>query len=389
MAGSKADTWRAEALLALLSAGTADRRSAARREAEALAQEIDWTKLAALLQVRKLLTTLGPRIAEMVDGADPAFLDEVESALAAGRRHGSFLQLVGSRLTAMLEEQGIRAVPLKGPKLSEELYGDIGRRLSNDIDLLVAPDQLAAAVEVVRTIGYAPPSDFVYEGGLPSLHFALVHPRDELPPVELHWRVHWYEERFARELLLPPAGSADPDWRPAPAAELAELLLFYARDGFVDLRLAADISAWWETRGDQLQAGEMERVMDAYPELSRALRTALEVSERIVGIPAADVLGAPPKLKARERLAARMADPNPTGRRSQLHADMGFIDGLLTPTGDLPKFVRRQIFIPAGVFREYAKHEDFRARSSFDYAVRVLARYTLAGLRAFRRPAYA
>src|SRR4051794_14783734 len=219
MAGSKADTFRAEAQLALLSAGTADRRAAARPEAEALAREIDWTKLSALLQVRKLLTTLGPRIAEVVDGADPAFVDEVDSALAAGRRHGSFLQLVGSRLTTMLEERGVRGIPPKGSKLSEELYGDVGRRLSNDIDLLVAPDQLTEAVEVVRTIGYAAPSDFVYKGGLPSLHFALMHPRDELPPVELHWRVHWYEERFAQELLLPPAGGADPAWRPAPAAE--------------------------------------------------------------------------------------------------------------------------------------------------------------------------
>jgi hypothetical protein len=379
---------RAERQLALLSAGTAERRAAARPEAEALAREVDWTKLSALLQVRKLLTTLGPRVAELLDAADPAFGDEVENALAAGRRHGSFLQLVGSRLTTMLEERGIRVAPLKGPKLSEELYGDVGRRLSNDIDLLVAPDRLTEAVEVVRTIGYAAPSDFVYKGGLPSLHFALVHPRNELPPVELHWRVHWYEERFAQEMLLPPLGGG-PEWRPEPAAELAELLLFYARDGFVDLRLAVDISAWWDTRGDQLKTGEMEAILAAYPELSRALGTALAASERIVGLPAAEVLGAAPKLKARERLAARMADPNPTGRRSQLHADMGFIDGLLTPTRDLPKFVRRQIFIPGGVFREYAKHEDFRAWSSFDYAIRVLARYGLAGLRALRRPAYA
>lgn len=388
MAGSKAEVLRVEGRMALLGAGTAERRSAAQPEAEALAREVDWTTLAGLLQARKLLTTLGPRIVDLA-GGDPAFRDQVEGALDAGRHHSSFLQMVGSRLTTLLEERGIRVIPLKGPRLAEALYGDVGRRLSNDIDLLVAPEQMAEAVEVVRSIGYAPPTDFVYRGGLPLLHYALVHRRNELPPVELHWRVHWYEERFAPELLLPPAGSGDPDWRPAPAAELAELLLFYARDGFVDLRLAADVAAWWDTRGGQLRAGEMEEVLRAYPALSRALLTALEVSERIVGVPAAEVLGTSPRLKARDRLAARMADPNPTVRRSQLHADMGFVDGLLTPAPDLPKFVRRQIFIPAAVFREYAKHEDFRARSPFDYALRVLARYGLAGLRALRRPAYA
>ena len=46
------------------------------------------------------------------------------------------------------------------------------------------------AVEVVRTLGYAVPTDHVEQGGLPLLHFVLAHERGELPPVELHWRVH-------------------------------------------------------------------------------------------------------------------------------------------------------------------------------------------------------
>jgi len=388
MAGSSTETLRVEGRLALLSAGTEERRAAVPAEAEALAGTVDWSQLGGLLQERKLLPTLGPRILETGGSEDAAFAELVGKALEAGRRYGSFLQLVGSRLTAMLEEKGIPVTVLKGPKLSEALYGDPGRRLSNDIDLLVDPDQLADAVEVVRSLGYLPPSDFIYENGLPLLHFALVHPRNELPPVELHWRIHWYEERFAREQLLP-ASCGSSTWRPAPAAELAELLLFYVRDGFVDLRLAVDISAWWDLRGGELKDGEMAELLDAYPGLSRALMTALEVSERIVGLPAAQILGVLPRLKARDRLAARMADPNPSARPSQLHADMGFIDGLLTPTRDLPKFARRQIFIPADVFREYAKHEDFSAWSPLDYAVRVLFRYWLAGLRALRRPACA
>ena len=94
---------------------------------------------------------------------------------------------------------------MKGPLLAEAIYGDPGRRLSSDIDLLVAPEQLRSAVEVVRRLGYAAPTDYVQDSGLPLLHFGLVHERRELPPVELHWRVHWYERDFARERLLPPA----------------------------------------------------------------------------------------------------------------------------------------------------------------------------------------
>lgn len=379
---------RSEARLAVLSAGTEDRRAETWAETEAVAREVDWSRLAGLLQAHKLLTTLGPRILELADSPDPAFADLLARRLEAGRQHSTFGQLVGSRVTALLEEEGIAVAPLKGPKLSEALYGDPGRRLSNDLDLLVDPDRLAEAVEVICGLGYERPTDFVYRNGLPLLHFALVHPRSELPPVELHWRVHWYEERFSRERLLPPCGHG-PDWRPAPGAELVELLLFYARDGFVGLRLAADVGAWWDRRGDELRAEEVQEILVDYPQLSRVLMTSLRVAERIVGLPAAQVLGAPPQLNLRDRLAARLADPVPMVPVSQQHADMGFIDGMLTPVRDLPKFGRRQVFIPAEVFYEYAKHEGFRARSSFDYAFRVLARYGLAGFRALRRPAYA
>ncbi len=50
--------------------------------------------------------------------------------------------------------------------------------------------------------------------------------------MELHWRVHWYERSFAHERLLPPTPDDPPqNWRPAPADELAALLLFYAGMG--------------------------------------------------------------------------------------------------------------------------------------------------------------
>ncbi len=232
---------QAERQVILLSAGTAARRRAMGERAERLLGEVDWSRLVETLRRRRLLTVLGPRVLELAEGsAGDGFPEAVEQALEAGRRRGAFLQLISLRIVAMLADAGIRCTPLKGPLLGEAIYGDPGRRLSGDIDLLVAPEQLQAAVEVVRELGYGAPIDYVREDGLPQLHLALTHERAELPPVELHWRVHWYERTFARERLLPPTGAPPGDWRPAPTDELAALLLFYARDGFVGLRLAAD-----------------------------------------------------------------------------------------------------------------------------------------------------
>jgi len=340
---------------------------------------VDWQRFAATLRLRRLLTVLGPRILELAEGrADDDFALAVKKAIDAGRRHGAFLQLVSLRISAMLADAGIRSAALKGPLLGEAIYGDPGRRLSCDIDLLVSPEQLQTAVEVVRGLGYGAPTDYVQANGLPLLHFVLVHERGELPPVELHWRIHWYECSFARERLLPPAVDRLGDWRPAPADELAALLLFYARDGFIDLRVASDLSAWWDVCGAEVPSGALDELLRVYPEPARVIPVAVEAAEQMVGLPAAQIIGEMPKLGLRERMAVRLANPNPRSSRSQLYADMGLIDGLLMPRGGFGAFVRRQVLPPAEILDQHARHAARRrSRSPLGRGAGVLARYGL------------
>lgn len=347
--------------------------------AERLTAEIDWSRLTETLRLRRLLATLGPRIGELAQGrASGGFAAAVEQATATGRRHGAFLQLMSLRAIAALADAGVRSVALKGPFLGEAIYGDPGRRPSGDIDLLVSPEQLQTAVEVVRGLGYGAPRDHVYELGLPLLHFALVHEEGQLPPLELHWRVHWYEGRFARERLLPPVVDPLGGWRPAPAEELAALLLFYARDGFVGLRLASDLSAWWDVYGSKLAPGALDELLLTYPALARVIRVAVEVAERMVGLPAARLVSDVPRLGVRERVAARLANPNPRSSLAQLYADMGLIDGLLMPRGGFGAFVRRQVLPPPEVLDQQAQHAArHRARSSLARSAGVLGRYGL------------
>jgi hypothetical protein len=382
---------RAEQRIALLTAATASRRLETRAEARSLLGSIEWPHLTETLRRRRLLSTLGPRIVELMEGEPSGeFAATVEQALEAGRHHGLFLTLVSQRVTSALADAGIRSQPLKGPQLSEAIYGDPGRRLSNDVDLLVPPEQLATAVEVVRELGYDPPADRAGDDGLPQLHFALVHGRGELPPVELHWRIHWYERAFARERLLPPSLDAAADWRPRPVDELAALLQFYGRDGFVDLRLAADIAAWWDAFGAELSAGALDEVMAAYPRLARVLGVGARVAERTVGLPASLVMTAPSRLDLRERIALCLADPNPRTSESQLHAEMGLVDGLLTPADDLRAFARRQILEPPQAPERAATGAEDRGLLRIRYAARVLVRcgvlgrYALAIVRTFK-----
>jgi hypothetical protein len=378
----------AERQVILLSAGTADRRRTMHERAGRLILELDWPQLVDTLRSRKLLPVLGPRIVELAGkGTSNDFAAAVERAIEAGRRQGTFLQLISLRVIAMLADAGIRCAPLKGPLLGEAIYGDPGRRLSSDVDLLVSPKQLQAAVEVVRALGYEAPVDHVDDSGLPLLHFVLVHGRGELPPVELHWRVHWYERSFACERLLPAAADPPGDWRPAPADELAAMLLFYARDGFVDLRLATDLGAWWDVYGSDLPTGALTELLNAYPALSRVIQTAAVAAERTVGLPAAQIIGAMPRLGSRERMAVRLANPNPRSSRSQIYADIGLIDGLLMPQGGFGAFVRRNVLLPPEVLEQQARHAARRrARSALGRGVGVLGRYALTMTRLLHPP---
>ncbi len=378
---------RSERRLVLLSAGTTVRRQSMRHQAPVLTKDIDWRRLSRVLLQRKLLPTLGPRILDLAeDRASDDFCATVERSVESARRHSAFLALVSARVISALADAGINSTPLKGPMLGERIYGDPGRRLSSDIDLLVPSDQLRAAADVVIELGYAAPTDYLEHGELPLLHFALPHQRDELPPVELHWRVHWYERRFASEHLLPRAGDQTSDWRPSPASELVALLLFYARDGFVDLRLAADLGAWWDVYGSEVEPGAIAQLRSSYPELARVIRVATKAAERTVGLPATRILGET-ELGLRERIAVRLANPNPQTSASQLYAEMGVIDGLLMPRGEFGSFVRRNVLLPREVLDDLDRRAPKRrARSSLGRGAGVIGRYGLTMTRLMKPP---
>jgi hypothetical protein len=377
--GALGPEWR----LARFAAGTEAKRSAERGRGERLAAEVDWDRLTELLRAARLLPTLGPRLTGL--GAPDGLEEELATALAEQRHQDALLTLVSDRILFALAAAGLRASPLKGPELGERLYGEPGRRQSSDIDLLLAAADLPAAVEVVRALGYEAPSDPVDAAGLPSLHLTMVHATGALPPVELHWRIHWYESRFSGERLLPPAPAPPREWSPRPEDELAALLLYYARDGFTGLRQATDLGAWWDRFGAALPPGALAAAAAAYPRLRPALTAAAATATRTVGLPPAISAGL--ALGGRGRVAAGLGTrPRFYGSREQLFAEIALVDGLLTPRGGFGEYRRRQILPGREVLRaQVEKAGPARAPSPWGHAARTVPRFALSLARLPRR----
>jgi hypothetical protein len=304
----------------------------------------DAGRLLRLLRGQRLVALLGTRALAAAPGALPAsFTAEVERAVDANRARGLALGALAVHAAGQLEAAGIPALPLKGPALARRLHGDEGLRATNDLDLLVARDQLGAASVVLASLGYVEEHE-----PAPELHLTLRDPRGQLTRVDLHWRVHWYEDEFSRDLLGRSTPGGDGARVPVPADDLAALLLFYARDGFFGLRVAADLAAWWDRHGAETDSPALAPHYDRYPALRRALVAAAGAAERVVGVPAARLLPVSAATDRRTRTAVALASWSGAGELDQLAANVTLVDLLLSPPRGLTPSLQRHVLLSAG-----------------------------------------
>jgi hypothetical protein len=145
---------------------------------------------------------------------------------------------------------------LKGPALSQRIYGDPAYRHSKDIDLLVAPADLWPATEVLLSLGFELDEAFARDPAQHQLveqhfwHLTFQHAVHRVI-VELHWRI---------ELVHSP--SKQPYWLlPFPAdritpAEFLYLITHGVRHHWFRLKWLGDIIAISERHPDIWQTSK-------------------------------------------------------------------------------------------------------------------------------------
>jgi hypothetical protein len=64
------------------------------------------------------------------------------------------------RLLRALDEQGIPAIPYKGPTLAASVYRDVALRVFSDLDIIIQKQDIHRATEALVSLGYAPSFQF-------------------------------------------------------------------------------------------------------------------------------------------------------------------------------------------------------------------------------------
>lgn len=157
-----------------------------------LQQGSDWDRLIALAESHGLLPLLYATLKTSSDALPDAVFERLRNWFAGHALRALQMQQELRRLCGLFRAARIAVIPYKGPLLAEAVYGDLTLRSYVDLDLLVAPAQAQAALQLLLGQGYRPAWDLPLQrlAGLQQVdnHLLLQHPRQPWS-VEVHWQL--------------------------------------------------------------------------------------------------------------------------------------------------------------------------------------------------------
>jgi len=174
-----------------------DRKESVERLSAKRSQEsIDWEGFIKLVERHRVHSLAYRHIHQYAAPHIPA---NVRLALSerSDQKRRQMLNLTAElvRLSKLFAQHDIFMLSFKGPLLSQHLFGDLGLRYSKDLDLLVKPQELDQAEQLLLSNGYRRQlPDFVLTPRQKkaliktSQHVSFYHPGHQTL-VELHWRL--------------------------------------------------------------------------------------------------------------------------------------------------------------------------------------------------------
>jgi hypothetical protein len=161
----------------------------------AAAAVLDWPRFVRLTARHRIFGLVHDGLMRAHPDLPPEIARQISAKAEELVRQGLVMAAECLRLQHMFGKVGVPILFLKGAVLAKFAFGNLGLRSSQDIDLLVSPDALPAAIALLGEAGYRrynPPPDI--SGDMLRLlmplrkDFGFAHPSTGMV-IELHWRL--------------------------------------------------------------------------------------------------------------------------------------------------------------------------------------------------------
>jgi hypothetical protein len=156
------------------------------------------------------------------DAAPQAVLEKLHAHFLESAANNLFLTAELLNILKLFDENGIPAIPFKGPVLAHTLYENLALRESSDLDILVEEQNVFRALQLLPAIGYKKIPTYAPRVEAEILkreyHFQTGK-KNKIDLVEIHWDVvprylalplsieHWWER--AVTVSIPPRAAAN------------------------------------------------------------------------------------------------------------------------------------------------------------------------------------
>ena len=259
-------------------------------------RDIDWDVFTHLVDYHRLTATVYTNLSQSHLTSFPEkILQYLRAHYLRNARRAVWLAAKLAALVRLFEKEGILVLPLKGPVLALQVFGDVTLRHAGDLDLLVAPDNVKRATDLLSQAGFQPEKSVM--GMSPRQYKTFMSIRCQSRHyhrtngllVELHW--NWFHNRY----LFPLYGSEV--WektqnlkissQPVPAMGIDHTLLYLcchgAKHGWYRLFWLFDVARLVL----RVQGNNWERLLDRAVNLGleRALAQGIVLSKLLFGGP--------------------------------------------------------------------------------------------------------
>ena len=279
--------------------------------------DIDWQVIHALIERHHLIPTVYRSLStHAADYVPQPVLAGLKDRAEQNRRRILQLLVELGHISQWFEQHGILVCTLKGPLLSQRLFGDVSLRTSTDLDLLVPLNSLAQADTLLLEHGcqrvfpagsLTPRQQRVLQQEWYNYTYFLPGPRIF---IELHWTIappdlvapQAVEQMFSRLQPLPQFGGQ--------LFELAEedlpvyLLVHGSKHNWVRLKWLVDFTAWLRRASKADWQALQERMAELG--LQRSLGQGAWLADNMLATPPPGALVVPGAQHAQiQRLARR------------------------------------------------------------------------------------